>query len=269
MAKQPLIPPFGEKVKLKDFDPDHTGKNNSEENAEAKQAKDLEKLRELQEVFFADGRFALLVVLQGMDTSGKDGAIEHVFHGVNPQGVQVASFKRPSEEELAHDYLWRVHQQTPRRGQIVVFNRSHYEDVLVVRVHELVPKDMWRKRYDQINDFERHLVENGTTILKFFLYISKDEQKRRLQARLDEPNKRWKFAVGDLKERELWDDYVDAYEDVLSKTNTEVAPWHVVPANKKWYRNYVITKKIVEALEGMGLKYPEPKDDLTNIVIPD
>jgi PPK2 family polyphosphate:nucleotide phosphotransferase len=269
MAKQLLVPPFGEKVKLKDYDPEYTGKNNSEDEAESKQAKDLEKLRDLQEVFFADGRFSLLVVLQGMDTSGKDGAIEHVFHGVNPQGVQVASFKRPSEEELAHDYLWRVHQQTPRRGQIVVFNRSHYEDVLVVRVHSLVPKDVWRKRYDQINDFEQHLVENGTTILKFFLYISKDEQKQRLQARLDDPNKRWKFAVGDLKERELWDDYVDAYEDVLSKTNTESAPWHVVPANKKWYRNFVITRKIVETLEGMGLKYPEPKDDLTNIVIPD
>jgi PPK2 family polyphosphate:nucleotide phosphotransferase len=202
-----------------------------------------------------------------MDTSGKDGVIRHVFEGVNPQGVRVASFKVPTQEELDHDYLWRVHRQTPGRGEIVIFNRSHYEDVLVVRVHELVPEKQWSRRYQQINDFERLLVEEGTTILKFFLHIDKDEQKERFQARLDDPEKHWKFNVGDLKERQLWDAYMHAYEDVLSRTSQEDAPWYIVPSNKKWYRNLVIANVLVETLEKLEMSYPVPKDDLSKVVI--
>jgi len=179
----------------------------------------------------------------------------------------VANFKVPTQEELDHDYLWRVHKQTPGRGEIVIFNRSHYEDVLVVRVHELVPEKVWRKRYDQINAFERTLAEEGTTILKFFLHIDLEEQKERLQARLDEPNKRWKFSKGDLKERKLWPKYITAYEDVLSKTSTAWAPWYVVPANRKWYRNLVVATTLIETLEGLNMSYPQPEEGLDNVVI--
>jgi PPK2 family polyphosphate:nucleotide phosphotransferase len=223
------------------------------------------RLAELQERFYADGRHRLLVVLQGTDTSGKDGTIKDVFHGVNPSGVRIASFKAPSEHELAHDYLWRIHAQAPPKGEITVFNRSHYEDVLVVRVHDLVPKNVWRKRYDQIRAFEQMLFESDTVILKFFLHISKEEQRARLQARIDDPTKRWKFQHGDLEERKLWDDYQRAYEDALSKTSAEWAPWYVVPANQKWYRNFVVGSVVVAALEGLHMKYPEI--DLSNIVV--
>jgi len=269
MVKQTLVPEAGSKVKLKDYDPSYSGKHSNEDEAKPERDKDLLKLRDLQEVLYAAGKRSLLIVLQGMDTCGKDGMIEHISHGLNPQGTHVAAFKRPSDEELAHDYLWRIHQQTPRKGWIGIFNRSHYEDVLVVRVHNLVPKEVWKPRYDQINDFEKLLTESGTTILKFFLYISKEEQKLRLQARLADPSKHWKFAVGDLKERELWDDYTAAYEAALSKTNTDYAPWHIVPANKKWYRNYVVTRTVVETLEKMKNEFPQPAEDLSNIVIPD
>ena len=189
-----------------------------------------------------------------MDTSGKDGTIRHVFEGVNPQGVRVAGFKVPTPEEMDHDYLWRVHQQTPGKGEIVIFNRSHYEDVLVVRVHQLVPEQVWRKRFDQINAFEQQLSEEGTIILKFFLNIDLDEQKQRLLDRLDDPTKHWKFNPGDLKERALWKDYQAAYEDVLEKTSKPWAPWYVVPANKKWYRDLVISSVLVETLKKTG--YP-------------
>jgi PPK2 family polyphosphate:nucleotide phosphotransferase len=202
-----------------------------------------------------------------MDTGGKDGTIRRVFEGVNPQGVKVASFKVPTKEELAHDYLWRVHKVTPGNGQIVIFNRSHYEDVLVVRVHNLVPPEVWSKRFDQINQFERLLAENGTIILKFYLHIDLDEQKERLQARLDEPEKNWKFSLGDLDERKLWPEYTNAYEDVLSKTSTEYAPWHIIPANRKWYRDLVISSVIVETLESLNMKFPEPEDNLDDVVI--
>jgi PPK2 family polyphosphate:nucleotide phosphotransferase len=226
-----------------------------------------ERLETLQELHYAEGKHRLLVVLQARDAGGKDGTIRHVFEGVNPQGVKVASFKRPTPVELAHDYLWRVHPRVPGNGEFVIFNRSHYEDVLVVRVHSLVAPDVWRKRYDHINDFERMLVEEGTTILKFYLNIDQEEQRERFQARLDDPSKHWKFNPGDLKERELWSEYTKAYEDVLSKTSTEWAPWYVVPANRKWYRNLVIASIIIDTLEKLDMHFPEPDFDPGQIVI--
>jgi len=223
------------------------------------------RLAELQELLYAEHRRKLLVVLQGMDTSGKDGTIRHVMRGISPQSVRVTSFKKPTEPELEHDYLWRVHQAVPGAGEIGIFNRSHYEDVLVVRVHDLVPARAWKLRYEQINDFERMLAANGTTILKFFLHISREEQLERLQARIDDPTKRWKFQHGDIEERKLWDQYQKAYEDAIRKTSTEHAPWYVVPANAKWYRNWVVGSVIVRTLEGLKMKYPQP--DLTGVVI--
>lgn len=265
--KQHLVQP-NKKIKLAERDPQETGDFKGGKEEGLKEITKLnEKLQELQELLYAEGKHKVLVVLQAMDTGGKDGAIRRVFDGVNPQGVKVASFKVPTPEEMAHDYLWRVHKVTPANGELVIFNRSHYEDVLVVRVHNYVPKEVWSKRYEQINAFEKLLAENGTTILKFFLHISKDEQKERLQARLDDPTKHWKFSVGDLAERKLWDDYQAAYEDALNKTSTEHAPWYVVPANRKWYRDLVISKVLVETLEGLKMKYPEPKDDLSGVVI--
>ncbi len=198
------------------------------------------------------------VVLQGMDTSGKDGSVRHVMRGVSPQSVRAVSFKKPTEIELAHDFLWRVHAQVPAAGEIAIFNRSHYEDVLVVRVHSLVPEPVWRKRYAQIRDFERMLAETGTTILKFFLHIGKEEQRERLEARIKDPTKRWKFQHGDLEERKLWGEYTKAYEDALEETSSGDAPWIIVPANKKWFRNYVVAKTIVETLDGLKMKYPAP-----------
>jgi PPK2 family polyphosphate:nucleotide phosphotransferase len=224
-------------------------------------------LEELQELLYAERKHKMLVVLQGMDTAGKDGVIRHVFDGVNPQGVRVAGFKVPTPEELAHDYLWRVHAQTPGTGEITLFNRSHYEDVLVVRVHELVPETIWSKRYDQINAFEEMLWEEGTTILKFFLHIDLEEQKSRLQARLDEPHKRWKFNPGDLGERKLWPEYTAAYEEVLSRTSTAWAPWYIVPANRKWYRNVVVGTVIVDALQALEMRYPESDVDPASVTI--
>ena len=225
------------------------------------------ELETLQELLWADGSHAVLIVLQGRDTAGKDGTIRHVFEGVNPQGVRVANFKVPSAAELAHDFLWRVHKQAPAKGEMVIFNRSHYEDVLVVRVHELVPPAVWSRRYRHINEFERLLVDEGVTILKFYLQISKEEQKERLQARLDEADKRWKFNPGDLKERALWDDYTAAYEAMLEKTSTSWAPWMVVPADRKWYRNLVIATTIVETLRKLNLQPPQPEANLDEIVI--
>jgi len=225
------------------------------------------ELEELQEALYAQQKHKVLIILQGMDTSGKDGVIRHVFEGVNPQGVRVASFKQPTSEELAHDYLWRIHKQMPAKGEMVIFNRSHYEDVLIVRVHGLVAEHVWKKRYDQINAFEKMLWEEGTTILKFFLHIDKEEQKRRLQARLEDRKKQWKFNQADLKEREYWGDYQAAYEDVLNKTSTEHAPWYIVPSNKKWLRNAIIAELIVSHLKKLDIEYPKPEVDLSEIVI--
>jgi len=225
------------------------------------------ELEELQELLYAEAKHKVLIVLQAMDTGGKDGTIRHVFEGVNPAGVNVASFKAPTPEELSHDFLWRIHKRTPSKGEMVIFNRSHYEDVLIVRVHELAPEAVWRKRYDHIKQFEQLLVDEGTTLLKFYLHIDQDEQKARLQARLDEPHKRWKFAKGDLKERKLWPQYMAAYEEMLSKTSTEAAPWYIVPANRKWYRDLVISQVIVDKLKELNMQYPQPEEDLENIVI--
>jgi PPK2 family polyphosphate:nucleotide phosphotransferase len=259
----------GSQVDLAKIDPGSTDAfKGGKKDAEKVFPKLNARLEEMQELLWAEHRHKVLIVLQGMDTSGKDGTIRHVFEGVNPTGVRVASFKAPSPEELDHDFLWRVHPKVPGRGEIVIFNRSHYEDVLVVRVQNLAPETVWGKRYDQINDFERLLAETGTTILKFFLHISKDEQKERLQARIDDPAKRWKFRKGDLLDRERWDDYTLAYEDALSRTSTEHAPWYVVPADKKWYRNLVVATVLQETLEGLGMKQPEPAEDLSGVVIP-
>jgi len=258
----------GRRVDLAHWGPDDTSAfDGNEEDAQGRLVKLNRQLEDLQELLYAEGKRRLLVVLQAMDTGGKDGTIRHVFEGVNPLGVKVASFKVPTQEELGHDFLWRVHKQTPAKGEIAIFNRSHYEDVLVVRVHQLVPPDVWRGRYAHINDFEQMLAEEGTTILKFFLHISKEEQKKRLQARLDERDKRWKFNVGDLKERRLWSAYMEAYADALGKTSTQWAPWYIVPANHKWYRNLVVCTVIVETLKGLKMRYPEPKEDLDRVVI--
>ena len=216
---------------------------------------------------WAGDRHKLLVVLQAMDTGGKDGTIRRVFEGVNPQGVRVANFKAPTAIELAHDYLWRVHRQTPASGEIAVFNRSHYEDVLIVRVLDLVPPDRWQRRYEHIRNFEQLLVDEGTTILKFYLHISKDEQAERLQARLDDPTKGWKFNAGDLDHRELWDAYMEAFGVALGETSTPDAPWYVVPANRKWYRDLAVAQTIVTALEGLDMSYPDPEEGLDDVVI--
>lgn len=224
-------------------------------------------IAELQRRLWAESEQSLLVVLQAMDTGGKDGTIRHVFRGVNPQGVDVHGFGVPTEEELAHDYLWRVHQHTPADGRIAIFNRSHYEDVLVVRVKGLVAEQVWSRRYEHIRAFEEMLSDEGTTIVKLFLNISQDEQKERLEARLDEPNKNWKFRKGDLEDRALWDAYQVAYEEAISKTSTVYAPWYVVPADRKWYRNLVVSSILIETLKGMNPRFPEPELGLTEVVI--
>jgi PPK2 family polyphosphate:nucleotide phosphotransferase len=249
---------------LADIDPDDTPDAPGDEAATEAASEQLnEKLASLQERLYAESTRALLVVLQAMDTGGKDGAIKHVFRGVNPVGVHVASFKAPTPNELAHDYLWRVHAKTPGKGEIVIFNRSHYESVLVERVHDLVPESTWKKRYDQINAFEKLLVAEGTTVVKFFFHISKDEQRERLLARLDDKQKRWKFNPDDLAERKLWDDYMTAYEDAINKTDTKHAPWHIVPANHKWYRNFAVSKVLVDTLEALDPQFP--KRDLSAV----
>jgi len=259
--------PVDAKLVLSAIDPNDTGHFTRQKEASKALKKLRKELRALQDRFYAWNQKSLLIVLQAMDTGGKDGVIKHVMRGVNPQGVHVASFKVPTPEEMAHDYLWRVHKVTPKKGQIGIFNRSHYEDVLVVRVHNLVPEAKWSQRYEQINQFEEHLAENDTIILKFYLHISKDEQARRLQARLDDPNKRWKFSKGDLKERQYWDDYMQAYTDALQRCSTPHAPWYVIPANHKWYRNYVIAKIIIETLNNINPQYPAEEEGLEDIVI--
>ncbi|MFC2029120.1 polyphosphate kinase 2 family protein [Chloroflexota bacterium] len=266
---RPILVPSNTKVSLAEYDPGYSAGYERKRESKAELNRNRERLQELQQVLWAEGKHSLLVVLQAMDAGGKDGTIRHVMGGVNPQGCQVTSFKVPTKEELAHDYLWRVHKATPRRGQIGIFNRSHYEDVLVVRVHDLVPEEAWQKRYDQINDFEEMLAANGTTILKFFLHISRQEQKERFEARLADPAKNWKFSMGDVEKRGLWDTYMRAYEDALSRCSTPWAPWYVVPADRKWYRNLLVSGVIVEALEKLDMSYPPPLADASSIVIPD
>ena len=267
-AEEKSIIAPGVVVRLKNWDPDDTpgsrgGKEAASEGLEAL----ARKLDALQEILYAEHRHKVLVILQGMDTAGKDGTIRRVFEGVNTQGVRVASFKVPTPVELDHDYLWRAHQEVPGRGEIVIFNRSYYEDVLVVRVHELVPRKTWERRFSQINEFEKMLTEEGTTILKCFLHIDQKEQKKRLQQRLDDPLKRWKFNPADLAERKLWDKYILAYEEVLSRTSTAWAPWRIVASNHNWYRNLTVAEAIVGALEGLGMRYPEPPAGLGKVQI--
>jgi PPK2 family polyphosphate:nucleotide phosphotransferase len=258
----------GHQVSLSDWDPAGYKNNNGTKDEAKERLGELNReLEALQELLYAEHKQKLLIVLQAMDTGGKDGVIRHVFEGVNPQGVRVANFKVPTTTELDHDYLWRVHPHVPGKGEIVLFNRSHYEDVLVVRVHNLVPQEVWSRRYDHINAFEQMLADEGCTILKFYLHISLEEQKERLQARLDEPHKRWKFSKGDLKERKLWSQYMQAYEVALTRTSTKWAPWYIVPANRKWYRNLVVAEVVVETLKKFNMQYPQPEEDLDGISI--
>ena len=251
-------------LSLKQYDPNETGDYKKNDDGKAAAKKETERLilkvSQLQDRLYANGKRALLIVLQGMDTSGKDGTIKHVMSAVNPQGCKVAIFKAPSKDELAHDFLWRVHHEVPAKGFIGIFNRSHYEDVLITRVHGWVSDKVAKRRINQIKEFEDLLAENGTVILKFFLHISKEEQKERLEERIQDPEKRWKWNSGDLEERKLWDQYMKAFEDVMSTTSTERAPWYIVPANRKWYRNLVVADRVVDALEGMKLKTPPAPD---------
>jgi PPK2 family polyphosphate:nucleotide phosphotransferase len=263
LARHCIIKP-GSKLRLKHRDPDDTfGKKRHDKALE----KNLTRLRELQHLLYADRRHALLIILQALDAGGKDGTIRHVMSGVNPQGCEVTSFKAPSQEELSHDFLWRIHRAVPNRGNIGIFNRSHYEDVLIVRVHDLVPKPVWHKRYRQINDFEQMLTENGVTVLKFFLHISRDEQKKRFEARIQDSSRNWKLSLPDFEERQHWDDYTEAYEEALHRCSTDWAPWYVVPANKKWFRNYLVAELTVEALDRMRLKYPPPTVDVSKVLL--
>lgn len=254
-------------IDLKKFNADDLTFSPDGKKAAKKEWKELRKrLIKLQRLLYAEGRHKVLIVLQAMDSGGKDGTIRSIFKGVNPQGVKVASFKVPTAVELAHDYLWRVHQKTPGSGEIVIFNRSHYEDVLVVRVHGLVPENVWKKRYDQINAFERQLHEEGTTILKFFLYISKDEQKQRFLERIEDPEKQWKFNPDDIEERKLWDKYMQAFQAVIDKTSKVYAPWYVIPANRNWYRDLIISRIIVDRLEKLHMAYPAPIENIENYI---
>jgi PPK2 family polyphosphate:nucleotide phosphotransferase len=247
----------GQRVDLHAVDPASTEAAPGEKDATKATFRDLRhELRDLQARLWAEHERALLVVLQAMDAGGKDGTVKHVFRGCNPMGIHVTSFRQPSEDELAHDFLWRVHKVTPAQGEIAVFNRSHYEDVLVVRVHELVPPDTWRARYDTIRDFEDGLAASGTRIVKLYLHISEDEQLTRLEARREDPRRRWKWNDGDLAERKRWDDYRAAYEEALSETSTETAPWYVVPADRKWYRNWAVSRILIETLQDMDPRYP-------------
>ena len=259
----------GTPIHLADVDPDE-----SEHYKKKKQIADeldhqRDRIRDLQARLYAERKQSLLIVLQAMDTGGKDGTIRGVFQGVNPQGCQVWSFKAPSSEELEHDFLWRYHDKTPPRGIITIFNRSHYEDVLIVRVKNMVTEDVWRQRYALINEFEHMLTLANTTVIKFYLHISKDEQKRRLESRLADPNKHWKFSSNDLKERAYWDEYLAAFEDAINHCSTPYAPWYVVPANKKWYRNLVIARTIADTLAALNPQFPPAEEGLDQIVIPD
>lgn len=262
MSDRLLVRP-GRKVALADFDPDETPGYRSKRVGAGLLERGLDRLAKLQYLLYAENRRALLVILQSVDTGGKDGTIRHVMSGLNPSGCRVKAFGVPSPEELNHDFLWRVHAAVPPRGEVGIFNRSHYEDVIVVRVHGLVPRSRMEKRYDQINEFERYLAENDVKILKFFLHISKGEQRKRLQERIDDPTKHWKLAPADFEERKRWGDTQKAYELALSRCSTPWAPWYVVPANKKWFRNLAVEQILVETLESMKMKFPKPSFDLS------
>jgi len=264
---QPITVPPGTKIRLEDFDPAYAGDVEGKKEARKELKANRRALADLGYRLYAESRRALLFVLQGMDTAGKDGTIRHVMRGFNPQSCRVRSFKQPSIEELDHDFLWRISRALPPKGDVGIFNRSHYEDVLVVRVHDLVPKSEWRTRYDRINAFEKLVVHGGTTIVKVFLYVSREEQRERLQARLDNPDKRWKFSRADIKERGYWDEYVRAYEEALTRCNTDCAPWHVVPADRKWYRNLVVSRLLCKTLREMDPQFPPAEEGLEGIVV--
>lgn len=257
----------GKKFKLEDVPTSDTGPFRGKADAEPVNEKNKERIHELQEVLYAEGKHALLIVFQSIDAGGKDGAINYVFSGVNPQGCSVTSFKKPSSTELSHDFLWRHHLAVPPRGMIGIHNRSHYEAVLVERVKHIVPKEVWSARYAHINAFEQMLAGEGVTVLKFFLHISRDEQKERLEARLRNPHKNWKFDPGDLVERKLWDDYQAAFDDMLERCSTEHAPWYVVPSDRKWFRNWVLSETIVHTMEALDMRYPPPVEGLDEIVV--
>jgi len=252
-------------LKLDKIDTDFKNKHDNKDSAEAETTEHVEKMRELQYLLYAEGKRSLLICLQALDAAGKDGTINHVLGAMNPQGCRVYGFKTPSKEELAHDFLWRIHARTPSKGEVVIFNRSHYESVLVERVHNLVPKEVWSERYDIINEFERGLVANGTHIIKLFLHISADEQLRRFKQRIDDPARHWKISEFDYSERKLWNDYQEAYEDAISKTNTKHAPWYVIPSNHKWFRNMAVSNIIVDTLKSLDMKFPEPTVDIKKI----
>jgi PPK2 family polyphosphate:nucleotide phosphotransferase len=256
----------GSKADLSKIDPAGTF-GYTKESAQGALADGVARLESLQDRLWASKGARILIVLQGIDTAGKDGTVRHVMSAFNAQGCQVVGFGVPTEVEAAHDYLWRHHLATPARGWLSIFNRSHYENVLVVRVHDLVPKKVWSKRYDQINDWERMLVDEGTTILKFFLLIDKDEQRKRLQSRVDTPEKQWKFKMDDLKERMLWDDYMAAYEDALSRCSTRWAPWYVIPSNRNWFRNLAVAEIVADAMDDLKLEYPKPELGLEGTVV--
>ena len=258
----------GTKVNLDKYDPKDTSGFEGKDSDEPKQSEKLnEDLRRLQETLWAEHKHKVLVILQGMDTAGKDGVIHRVFMGVNPQGVKVAHFGVPTQEELDHDFLWRIHKQTPGKGEIVIFNRSHYEGVLVERVHKIVSADVWKRRFKEINNFERLLSDDGAIILKFYLHISRDEQKKRLEERLADPTKEWKFSGNDIPERKFWDEYMEAYQDCLSETSTEWAPWHIIPSDHKWYRDLVASRIIVKAMDKLDLQYPQRDKELASVKI--
>ncbi len=260
--RKKLIVEPGSKVRLKDIDPAFHGKHETHEAALADLEKHVARITHLQYMLYAEKKHALLIVLQGIDAAGKDGTCWHVMTAMNPQGTSVTGFKQPTEEQRRHDFLWRVHPHAPGLGQVAIFNRSHYEDVLVVRVHGLAPKKVWSARYALINDFEKLLADSGTTIIKFFLSISAEEQLERFKQRLDDPRRQWKISDSDYKERERWDDYIEAYEDMLEKCSTRHAPWYVIPSNHKWFRNLAISQIIADTLEDLGMKMPAPSVDL-------
>jgi PPK2 family polyphosphate:nucleotide phosphotransferase len=260
-----LIVKPGDKVKLADVDCGYKGHHEHAEHAAGEIANYLDRLRKLQYTLYAERAHSLLIVLQGIDAAGKDGVCRHVITAMSPQGCIVTGFKQPTAEERGHDFLWRVHPYAPELGKVAIFNRSHYEDVLVVRVHKLAPKEVWSRRYDHINAFETLLADSGTTILKFFLWISREEQLERFKQRLDDPARQWKISDSDYKEREFWDDFVKAYEDMLERCSTDRAPWYVIPSNHKWFRNLAVSQIICEAMEGMKMQMPKPIVDLSQI----
>lgn len=255
----------GGKFSLSHYDPDFAGAGETKKKALRETAQLQKKLSKLQFQLYAENRQSLLIILQALDTAGKDGVVRHVFEAMNPQSCRVAAFKQPSAEELAHDFLWRIEAQTPRRGEVVVFNRSHYEDVLVVRVHELVPKSVWEKRFAQINDFEQRLTTANVRIVKFYLHISKEEQLHRFKDRLDDPARRWKISASDYSERKFWDDYIAAYEDAIGRCSTPDAPWFVIPSNRKWFRNLAISHLLVDTMKKMKMAIPPPTVEVAEI----